>query len=611
MNALCGIVGMVGENLKIKNLLDALKKLEYRGYDSSGIAFPAENRVFVEKETGRIKCLEKKLGSSLNEPLLTGIAHTRWATHGVPSNSNAHPHIDCTGKLAIVHNGIIENYEILKSRLESRGHEFDSATDTEVIAHLIEEHYTGDLVEAVSHAIVDLKGAYAIAAVHSDHPYSIVATRKGSPLVVGINEKGGFLASDVTPLLKYIRDVYFLEDGDIALINKDKVTISRIDGTRVSRSLTHITWNEEAAEKSGYDHFMLKEIFEEPQTIRNAISGRITESKAMINELVPFERKFKEATELTLVACGTSYHAGMVFKRFLEDYANLSVDIDVASEFRYRNLKMDKNTLMIAISQSGETADTLESVRTVKKAGGTVIALTNTVGSTLSRESDAVVYLNAGPEIGVAATKTYVSQLTVLLLIGCYISRIRGNDSETLRLLVNDLTGLPTVFENIINTGESICRELAKEYYDFKHFMYIGRGYGYPTALEGSLKLKEISYIHASAYQAGELKHGPIALIERDFPVFVIVPDDYLKVKTLSNVMETRARDSKVVAICSEGDSDIRNIANSRIEIPIISEPLYPLIMAPYLQLFAYNVAVLKGYDPDKPRNLAKSVTVE
>lgn len=608
---MCGIVGMVREDLRIKNLLEALKKLEYRGYDSSGIAFPNDGKVIVEKETGRIKCLEDKLGSSLDNPILCGIAHTRWATHGIPSNENAHPHLDCTGKLAIVHNGIIENYEVLRKRLESKGHKFSSDTDTEVIAHLIEEHYTGDLVDAVSHAIVDLKGAYAIAAVHSDHSDCIVATRKGSPLVVGTNGSGGFLASDVTPLLKYIRDVYFLEDGDIALINKDMISLSRADGTRVKRSLTHISWNEEAAEKGGYDHFMLKEIFEEPQTLRNAISGRITDSMATIDELDRLMEKLKEVDEIKLVACGTSYHAGMVFKRFLEDYADLKVDIDVASEFRYRNLKMDSNALVVAISQSGETADTLESIRLVKRAGGTIIALTNTVGSTLARESDAVVYLNAGPEIGVAATKTYVSQLTVLMLVGCYMARIRGNDSENLKLLVNELTGLPTIFENIINTGEGICRELAKEYYEFKHFMYIGRGYGYPTALEGSLKLKEISYIHASAYQAGELKHGPIALIERDFPVFVIVPDDYLKAKTISNVMETRARDSKVVAICSEGDSDVRNLANSRIETPIISEPLYPLIMAPYLQLFAYNVAVLKGYDPDKPRNLAKSVTVE
>lgn len=530
---------------------------------------------------------------------------------GIPSDVNAHPHIDCSGKLAVVHNGIIENHTELKARLQRKGHVFKSDTDTEVIAHLIEEHFNGSLLDAVRHALVDLEGAYAIAVVHVDVPDRIVAARKGSPLVVGANGDGAYLASDVTPLLHYIRDVYFIEDGDVALLSAGEVKIFRTDGTRVSRPLTHINWTEDAAEKGGYPHFMLKEIFEEPQVIRNAITGRVKNGKTIIAELESIADKLKTTRNVQVVACGTSYHAGLVFKRFLEEYAALNVEIDVASEFRYRKIKFDEDTIVVAISQSGETADTLEGIRIAKARGATIIAVTNVVGSTISRESHAVVYLNAGPEIGVAATKTYVSQLTVLLLIASYIAQLRGFGDKKLMQIVNEIEGMPTIFESILATSNDLTRELAKEYFDYIHFMYIGRGYGYPSALEGALKLKEISYIHASAYQAGELKHGPIALLDRKFPVFAIVPDDSLKTKTLSNIMETRARDAKVVAICTEGDQAVARIVNSRIEVPKVSEPLYPLVMSPYLQLFAYHVAVMRGHDPDKPRNLAKSVTVE
>ncbi|MFO7881038.1 MAG: glutamine--fructose-6-phosphate transaminase (isomerizing) [Kosmotogaceae bacterium] len=608
---MCGIVGMTGNGIAISNLVGALKKLEYRGYDSAGVAYLNKNKVKVIKSVGKIKELVSELGNEINEKIKTGIAHTRWATHGAPNDVNAHPHTDCTGKIAVVHNGIIENYEEIRSFLKIRGHKFDSETDTEVIAHLIEEYFNGDLIDAVRHALVDLVGAYAIGVMHADNEDEIIAARKGSPLVVASTPQGGFIASDVTPLLSYLNDVYFMEDGDVALVKPGEITFTGIDGKKLNRSITHISWTEEAAEKGGFAHFMLKEIFEEPSTLRNAMAGRFKNNLAYFEELEKMKDQIKNAKTVQIVACGTSYHAGLVFKRFLEDYASLTAEIDVASEFRYRNIHIDANTLVFAISQSGETADTLEGIRQVNSRNGKSISFTNVVGSTISRESDTVVYLNAGPEIGVAATKTYVSQLMALLLTGIYIAYLRGSEVEKLKSLTNELESMPTLFENVLSKADYIAKELAKEYHKYLHFMYIGRGYSYATALEGALKLKEISYIHASGYQSGELKHGPIALLDSNFPVFAIVPDDKLKGKTLSNVMETRARNAKVVAICSENDKDVSRIVNSRIDTPIVSEPLYPLIMSPYLQLFAYHVAVLKGYDPDKPRNLAKSVTVE
>ncbi|MEA2066286.1 MAG: glutamine--fructose-6-phosphate transaminase (isomerizing) [Thermotogota bacterium] len=608
---MCGIVGMTGNGITISNLVGALKKLEYRGYDSAGVAYLNNNEVEIIKSVGKIKELVSELGEDININIDTGIAHTRWATHGAPNDVNAHPHTDCTGKIAVVHNGIIENYEEIRRYLKDKGHKFDSETDTEVIAHLVEEYFNGDLVDAVRHALVDLVGAYAIGVIHADNEKEIVAARKGSPLVVASTSQGGFIASDVTPLLSYLNDVYFMEDGDVALVRPGEVSFTGIDGSKLDRSPTHISWTEEAAEKGGFAHFMLKEIFEEPHTLRNAMAGRIKNNLAYFEELEKMKDQIKNAKTVQIVACGTSYHAGLVFKRFLEDYAGLTAEIDVASEFRYRNIHIDENTLVFAISQSGETADTLEGIRQVNSRNGKSISFTNVVGSTISRESDTVIYLNAGPEIGVAASKTYVSQLMVLLLTGIYISYLRGNNVDKLISLTNELESMPTLFENVLSKADYITQELAREYHKYLHFMYIGRGYSYATALEGALKLKEISYIHASGYQSGELKHGPIALLDENFPVFAIVPDDKLKGKTLSNVMETRARNAKVVAICSENDKDVSRVVNSRIDTPIVSEPLYPLIMSPYLQLFAYHVAVLKGHDPDKPRNLAKSVTVE
>ena len=608
---MCGIVGMVGEDLTIRKLVDALKKLEYRGYDSAGVAVNSREGLRVTKAVGRISALEKILGDELDSSVVQGIAHTRWATHGGPSDFNAHPHTDCTGKIAVVHNGIIENFDVLRIDLEKKGHIFKSVTDTEVIAHLIEDHYSGDIVSAVRHTLVDLEGAYAIGVVHQDHPDVIVAARKGSPLVVGSTGENGYLASDVTPLLKHIRDVYFIDDGELAVIRPGSVSISRLDGTSVKKSSTRITWGEDSAEKGGYDHFMLKEIFEEPQTLRNALMSRIKDGAPRFKEIDHLKEEIAKARSITVLACGTSYHAGLVFQRFIQDYSGIRIEVEVASEFRYRRLPEGFSDLVIAISQSGETADTLEGIRKAKRLGTRIISLTNVVGSTISRESDAVIYINAGPEIGVAATKTYVAQVAVLLLLGACISTIIGQSSSDIAKIVNELEGMPTVFENTLPAANEQCKRLAAEYSDFKHFMYMGRGYSYATALEGALKLKEISYIHASGYQAGELKHGPIALLDKDFPVFAIVPEDELKSKMISNIMETRARDAKVLAICSENDKEVSKTVNSRIEVPRVLDPLYPLVMSPYLQLFAYYIAVKRGLDPDKPRNLAKSVTVE
>ncbi|PNS42479.1 glutamine--fructose-6-phosphate transaminase (isomerizing) [Mesotoga sp. B105.6.4] len=608
---MCGIVGMVGEDLTIRKLVDALKKLEYRGYDSAGVAVNSREGLRVAKAVGRISALEKILGDELDSSVVQGIAHTRWATHGGPSDFNAHPHTDCTGKIAVVHNGIIENFDVLRIDLEKKGHIFKSVTDTEVIAHLIEDHYSGDIVSAVRHTLVDLEGAYAIGVVHQDHPDVIVAARKGSPLVVGSTGESGYLASDVTPLLKHIRDVYFIDDGELAVIRPGSVSISRLDGTSVRKSSTRITWGEDSAEKGGYDHFMLKEIFEEPQTLRNALMSRIKDGAPRFKEIDHLKEEIAKARSITVLACGTSYHAGLVFQRFIQDYSGIRIEVEVASEFRYRRLPEGFSDLVIAISQSGETADTLEGIRKAKRLGTRIISLTNVVGSTISRESDAVIYINAGPEIGVAATKTYVAQVAVLLLLGACISTIIGQSSSDIAKIVNELEGMPTVFENTLPAANEQCKRLAAEYSDFKHFMYMGRGYSYATALEGALKLKEISYIHASGYQAGELKHGPIALLDKDFPVFAIVPEDELKSKMISNIMETRARDAKVLAICSENDKEVSKTVNSRIEVPRVLDPLYPLVMSPYLQLFAYYIAVKRGLDPDKPRNLAKSVTVE
>ncbi|HCZ05650.1 MAG: hypothetical protein PWP37_411 [Thermotogota bacterium] len=608
---MCGIVGMVGREYSLKALLEGLKKLEYRGYDSAGVAFVENGVLALRKVRGRIDQLIEKMGSELNKKVRAGIAHTRWATHGEPNEINAHPQTDCTGKLAVVHNGIIENYRELREELIARGHVFISETDTEVISHLIEENFDGDLMEAVRKTVRRLDGAYAIAVTHADKTEELVVARKGSPLVLGKGDGLALLASDVTPMLSYTRDVVFLSDGDVAKITGESLEICDLDGNTVERELIHVDWDESDAEKSGYKHFMLKEIMEEPEALRRAITNRITpDGRIMFEELEMLEKLLPSIRKVMVVACGTSYHAGLVFKYFLERISELDVEVDVASEFRYRNLHVDENTLVIAISQSGETADTLQGVRLVKRKGGIVVSVCNVVGSTLTRESDATILMMAGPEIGVAATKTYVSQLVVLYLLAMFIASKRQDWKREFDEILYQLAHTPEVFEGLLSKSEEI-RNLADKYRNFDHFMYIGRGFGVPTAMEGALKLKEISYINATAYQAGELKHGPIALLDSKFPVFAIAPRDRLFQKMKSNIMESLARGAPIISLGTEGDEELREISSDVLWVPKVDENLYPLVMAPVIQLFAYHVSDLKGLDPDKPRNLAKSVTVE
>ncbi|MDK2886035.1 MAG: hypothetical protein PWP54_593 [Thermosipho sp. (in: thermotogales)] len=601
---MCGIVGIVGTEFKIDELVEDLQKLEYRGYDSAGVAHIQDGTIHITKSLGRIKNLKEKISPVSS---CAGIAHTRWATHGAPNDINAHPHTDCTGKIALVHNGIIENYVELKEFLKKKGHKFKSDTDTEVIAHLIEEYFEGDLYKAVLKAVNELKGAYAIAVLHADFPNLLVAARKGSPLVLGKANDRLILASDVTPIIKYTKDVVFLEEGDIAILKDGEYKITDSKGNVVIRKVYHIEWDEAAAEKSGYKHFMLKEIFEEPEAIESALVGRINQEGPILNELKEID--LENIEKIKLVACGTSYHAALVFKYFVEKYANLDIEVDVASEFRYRNIHTDEKTLVIAISQSGETADTLESVRIVKKKGAKVVAISNVVGSTITRESDITVYMNAGPEIGVAATKTYVNQLVVLYLLGMNILKIKGIWNEELQKDFEFLKKSPELFRRVL--GDLKIDDLASFYKNYNHFMYIGRGINYPTALEGALKLKEISYINATAYPAGELKHGPIALLDPTFPVFAIAPQGYLYEKIKSNIEESKARKARIVAVTNEGNEDLSKIVDDIIYVPKAPDDMYPLIMSPVIQMFAYLIADMRGYDPDKPRNLAKSVTVE
>ncbi|MFN4223856.1 MAG: glutamine--fructose-6-phosphate transaminase (isomerizing) [Fervidobacterium nodosum] len=603
---MCGIVGIIGHEFKVSDLIDGLKKLEYRGYDSAGVAVIDQNGLYVSKSVGRIDNLKSVVETE--KVVHGGIAHTRWATHGAPSDKNAHPHTDCSGKIAVVHNGIIENYQELKNELIEKGHKFKSDTDTEVISHLIEENFQGDLYKAVLEALKKLKGAFAIAVIRSDIPNIMVGARKGSPLVLGCNDERCILASDVTPIIKYTRDVIFLEDGDVVYIEGNKAKVTDFSGNVVIRKHTHISWDESAAEKGGFKHFMLKEIHEVPEAIESALVGRFDEDlKPNLKELDEFN--LEKVKRILLVACGTSYHAGLVFKYFAEKYLDVDVLIDVASEFRYRPIRIDDNTLTIAISQSGETADTLESVRAVKKAGGKVIAITNVVGSTITRESDITLFMNAGPEIGVAASKTYVNQLIILYTLGLYMMKKRGIWSEEHNIISKQLNESPKIVRKIINNEK--INQLADYYKNYHHFMYIGRGINTATAMEGALKLKEISYINAVAYPAGELKHGPIALLDPTFPVFAIAPKDSLYEKMRSNIEESRARNARILSIATEGDEEIKKISHDVIYIPEAHEDLYPLIIAPVIQLFAYYIADKRGYDPDKPRNLAKSVTVE
>ncbi len=604
---MCGIYGFIG-NGKVEDLVNGLKKLEYRGYDSAGFAFLKDEKLVVEKHTGKVDELKEYVASMLHERISAGIAHTRWATHGAPNDVNAHPQIDCTGKIAVVHNGIIENFSNLRLQLEAEGHEFVSQTDTEVVAHLVEKYFNGDLLEAVRKAVLDLEGTYAIGVIHADVRGELVFARKKSPLVVTFNNKKSFCASDVTPLLGESRDVVFLEDGQLARLSQRGFDIFEASGKKVENDVKHIEWDEKAAEKGGYKHFMLKEIHEEPRVVADAMAGRIKEGRIVFDELKNWDDYLANVDKISVIACGTSYHAGLIFKYFFETLRPFNIEVEVSSEYRYRNVLVDDKTLAVAISQSGETADTLESVRLVKSLKGKVLAISNVVGSTLTREADRTIYINAGPEISVASTKAYIGQLSVLYLLALYIDMQRGGAHPE---IVEELSKLPQTLDNFITSSAENVRDVAQKYVGYVNFMYIGRGINYPSALEGALKLKEISYTNAVGYQAGELKHGPIALLDEKFPVMAVAVNDKLKEKMISNVLETKARNAHVVALLTQGDEKDAKMVDDAIFLPESPEYVYPFLIATTFQLFAYHIAQGRNLNIDMPRNLAKSVTVE
>jgi glucosamine--fructose-6-phosphate aminotransferase (isomerizing) len=614
---MCGIVGYIGKRNVISILVDGLKRLEYRGYDSAGVAFWDKEGIRVFKIAGKVAELERMLlglGSNSN----IGIAHTRWATHGIPNEVNAHPHVDCTGNIAVVHNGIVENYQSLKKKLEREGHIFKSQTDTEVIAHLVEEFYKiyGDIEIAVRNLFFEVKGTFGLAIMTSYDPDKIIVARRGSPIAIGVGNGENITASDPTAIIGITRDVIFLDDDEYAIITRDNVSVKRVDQNSVSeldKEIFKIEFELEQIEKGGFPHFMLKEIFEQPESIMNSMRGRvlIEEGDAKLGGLSDVMDKILNAKRFIITACGTSWHAGLVGKYMIEQFARVPVVVEYASEFRYRDPVIYPDDVAWFISQSGETADTLAALRLVKSKGATALGIVNVVGSTIARESDAGVYIHAGPEIGVASTKAFTSQLVVLALITLLIGRRNGNISpEQGREIAQELVKLPEKVREILKLNDFI-EEIAQRLKEHRNFLYLGRGYNYPVALEGALKLKEISYIHAEGYPAAEMKHGPIALIDENMPVVFIAPKDSIYEKVLSNIEEVKARRGKVISIITERDDKILRVSDFVIQIPQTIEMLMPILTVIPLQLLAYHIAVKRGCDVDQPRNLAKSVTVE
>jgi len=610
---MCGIVGYVGHRDAVAFILPGLRRLEYRGYDSAGIATVSQMTLDVRKTTGKIADLEALVASDRPRGTL-GVGHTRWATHGRPSDANAHPHLDCQSQLAIVHNGIIENYRELRKTLAAEGHRFRSQTDTEVIAHMIERYLSGGLPAAVLRAARDLHGAYAIACIDANAPNTLVALRRGSsPLVVGFGREEMFVASDIPALLEHTRETLVLDDGELAVLTPDGITLRTLDGVPIRRQPSTIPWDGEAAEKSGYPHFMLKEIFEQPEAIRNTMRDRVDPEgpDIRIPELGLKDRELAGLNRLCFVACGTSWHAALVGKYLVEAFARLPVDVDIASEFRYRRPVLDSRVLTVPISQSGETADTLAALREARDQGSRAIAICNVVGSSLAREADGVVYTRAGIEIGVASTKAFTAQLVAVTLLALKLGLARNLvDPALVRQVIKALLELPDLLSVVLGQSDAI-RGVAERFVDHDRFLYLGRGLNFPLALEGALKLKEISYIHAEGYPAGEMKHGPIALIDSRMPVVAIIPKGATYDKMMSNVDEVKARDGIVIAVATEGDEDIRAKVDLTIPVPPSLEWLQPLLLAAPLQLLAYHLGVLRGCDVDQPRNLAKSVTVE
>ena len=607
---MCGIVGYIGNRKAAPLLINGLSKLEYRGYDSAGIAIYQNDSIEVNKAKGRLSFLEEKIKQKELNGIM-GIGHTRWATHGEPSDINSHPHVSNSGNIAVVHNGIIENYIELKEMLIEKGYKFVSETDTEVIAHLADMYYNGDLVDTLIKVMKDLRGSYAIGMIAKGHSDEFVAVRKDSPLIVGVGENECFIASDIPAILEYTRKVYLLNDNEIVLLRKNGIVIMDEDKKVVTKDIFEVKWDVEAAEKGGYEHFMLKEMHEQPNVVKETIMPRIKENKVVLDTVDITDEDLDYLDKIFIVACGTAYHAGMVGKYLIENFARRHVEVDIASEFRYRNPLVDENSLVIIISQSGETADTLAALRDCKKRGARTLAIANVVGSSIAREADDVLYTWAGPEIAVASTKAYTTQLSAMYLLAIDLGVKTGNLSESeAEKLVKELVEIPSKLERIFDQKEEIKR-VAESLYTHKDIFYLGRGLDYMVSLEGSLKLKEISYIHSDAYAAGELKHGPIALIEKGTPVIALLTQDSLSEKMISNIKEVKARGAYVVAVAMEGNKSAEHVADEIIYIPEIDERLASILTVVPLQLFSYYCAILKGCDVDKPRNLAKSVTVE
>ncbi|MFO7937669.1 MAG: glutamine--fructose-6-phosphate transaminase (isomerizing) [Kiritimatiellia bacterium] len=613
---MCGIVGYIGKRSAGDILINGLKRLEYRGYDSAGIALNYNSRLTVAKQSGKVVALESHLGSEVYAETVKnascGIAHTRWATHGLPTEENAHPHLDNSGKIALVHNGIIENYAALRSRLIADGSSFKSETDTEVLAHLVGSFYTGDLMAAVSEALKMVEGTYGIAVLSVDHPDEMIVARKGSPLLIGMGNDESIIASDVSAIVAHTQQVIYLQDGDIARITGGGTEIFTLDRCVVNRNISNVEWEVDAAEKSGYEHFMLKEIVEQPTALQNTIRGRLDPDRctAVLAGLNLEPRDMASIKRIVIVACGTSMHAGMVSKYLFEGLADLPTSVEQAAEFRYCNPLVGADDLVIAVSQSGETADTLAAVRESIQKGALVAGLCNVVGSTIARETGRGIYLHAGPEIGVASTKAFTAQVTVLLMMALKFGRRRRLSREAGKIICDEIRRIPSMIEKVIEQNDVIA-SIAERYARVEHAFFIGRGILYPAALEGALKLKEISYIHAEGYQAAELKHGPIALLEESTPVIALLNDIPGKEKTLGNVAECRARKAPVLGIVTEGDQATAASVNDAVFVPECSVYAAPLISVVALQLFAYHVARIRGCEIDQPRNLAKSVTVE
>ncbi|MBN2008423.1 glutamine--fructose-6-phosphate transaminase (isomerizing) [candidate division KSB1 bacterium] len=611
---MCGIVGYIGCREAVPILIDGLKRLEYRGYDSAGIATIRDNELKIKKKAGKISQLEQLFSSDFNDDTI-GIGHTRWATHGEPNSVNAHPHLDGSGKISIIHNGIIENYYTLKKELIEKGHVFRSETDTEVLAHLIQEFYNAngnDFEKAVRFALTQVEGTYGLGVLCSDHPDVLIGARRGSPLVVGYGEGENFLASDVCAVVNHTKKVTYLEDNEIAILERDNVTIKTTEDQLVEKHVEKIAFDIEKIEKGGHAHFMLKEIMEQPQTIFDTMRGRLLleEGTAKLGGIQHDLESLLYARRVLLTACGTSWHAALIGEYMLEEYVRVPVEVEYASEFRYRDPILDRDTVVIAISQSGETADTLAAIREGKQKRAKVLGICNVVGSSIARETDAGVYLHAGPEIGVASTKAFTSQVMVLSLMTLLLGRMTSMSSSKGREIAQEMASLPQKVEKILSHAEEI-KKIAVQYAHSQNFLYLGRGYNFPVALEGALKLKEISYIHAEGYPAAEMKHGPIALIDNNMPVVFIATKDSTYDKILSNIEEVKARQGRVIAIATEGDTEISKQVDHVIYVPQSYEMLMPILTIIPLQLLAYYIAVERGCDVDQPRNLAKSVTVE